>query len=87
MQAVQDAIVYVSSKRSYLGAMQNRLEHARSVDDSSSENSQSAESRIRDADIAKEMILYSALNILQQAGESVLAQANQNPQNILSLFS
>ncbi len=87
MQAVQDAIAYVSSKRSYLGAMQNRLEHARSIDDSSAENSQSAESRIRDADIAKEMILYSALNILQQAGESMLAQANQNPQSVLSLFS
>lgn len=87
MQAIQKAIDYVSSKRSYLGAMQNRLEYARAIDDNSSENSQNAESRIRDTDMAQEMLSYSTLNILQQAGQSVLAQANQRPQNILSLFS
>lgn len=87
MQAIQDAIAYVSSKRSYLGAMQNRLEHAKVTDDNTAENSQAAESRIRDTDMAKEMTLYSALNILQQAGESILAQANQTPQGVLNLLS
>jgi flagellin len=76
----------VSESRSKLGAIQNRLEHTIAVDDNTSENLQSAESTIRDVDMAEEMVTYSKYNILQQAGQSMLAQANQANQGVLSLF-
>ena len=84
--AVQDAINRVSSQRSALGAIQNRLEHTVANLDNVSENTQSAESRIRDTDMASEMVNYSKNNILAQAGQSMLAQANQSTQGVLSLL-
>ena len=84
--AVQDAINKVSSQRSALGAIQNRLEHTVANLDNVSENTQSAESRIRDTDMASEMVNYSKNNILAQAGQSMLAQANQSTQGVLSLL-
>lgn len=72
---IQDAINLVSDQRSALGALQNRLEHTIANLDTSSENAQAAESRIRDLDMAKEMVEYSKNNILAQAGQSMLAQA------------
>ena len=86
MSAAQDAISYVSSMRSKLGALQNRLEHTISNLDNISENTSSAESRIRDTDMAEEMVEYSKNNILAQAGQSMLAQANQSTQGVLSLL-
>ncbi len=83
---VQDAINKVSTQRSALGALQNRLEHTVSNLDNVSENTQSAESRIRDTDMASEMVNYSKNNILAQAGQSMLAQANQSTQGVLSLL-
>lgn len=83
---VDDAIVKVSTQRSTLGAIQNRLEHTIANADNTSENLQAAESRIRDTDIAKEMVKYSKDNILQQASQSVLAQANQATKGVLSLL-
>ena len=83
---VQDAINTVSTQRSALGALQNRLEHTVANLDNVSENTQSAESRIRDTDMASEMVEYSKNNILQQAGQSMLAQANQANQGVLSLL-
>ena len=66
--------------------IQNRLEYTVKVDDNTSENLQSAESRIRDTDMAEEMVNYSKNNILAQAGQSMLAQANQSTQGVLSLL-
>ena len=86
MQAVQGAINRVSTQRSALGALQNRLEHTVANLDNVSENTQSAESRIRDTDMAAEMVEYSKNNILAQAGQSMLAQANQSTQGVLSLL-
>jgi flagellin len=83
---VNDMIKVVSNGRSYLGAMQNRLEHTIKNLDNSSENLQAAESRIRDVDIAKEMMDLSKKNILQQAAQAMLAQANQAPQGVLQLL-
>ena len=83
---IQNAINNVSSQRSALGALQNRLEHTIANLDNVSENTQSAESRIRDTDMAKEMVEYSKNNILAQAGQSMLAQANQSNQGVLSLL-
>jgi flagellin len=80
------ALSDVSSQRSALGAVQNRLEHTISNIDTSSENLQASESRIRDVDMAKEMMEYSKNNILQQAAQAMLAQANQAPQGVLSLL-
>lgn len=80
------AIKKVSSVRAKLGAAQNRLEHAIANLDNTSENTQNAESRIRDVDMAKAMVEFSKFNILQQAGQAVLTQANQNPQGILTLL-
>lgn len=80
------ALNAVSDMRAYYGAMENRLEHCVSNDDNMSENLQSAESKIRDTDIAKEMVDYSAQNIIQQAGQSLLAQANQATRGILTLL-
>ena len=86
MKAVQDAIELVSTQRSKLGALQNRLEHTINNLDTASENTQAAESRIRDTDMADEMVEYSKNNILAQAGQSMLAQANQSNQGVLSLL-
>lgn len=83
---IQNAISKVSKQRSALGALQNRLEHTVSNLDNIAENTQSAESRIRDTDIASEMVNYSKNNILAQAGQSMLAQANQSTQGVLSLL-
>lgn len=86
MKAVQNAIEVVSKQRSAMGAIQNRLEHTIANLDTTSENTQSAESRIRDTDMASEMVTYSKNNILAQAGQSMLAQANQSTQGVLSLL-
>ena len=86
MKAVQSAINAVSKQRSALGAVQNRLEHTIANLDTTAENSQAAESRIRDTDMAAEMVTYSKNNILAQAGQSMLAQANQSTQGALSLL-
>ena len=86
MKSIQDAIETVSTQRSNLGAVQNRLEHTIANLDTTSENTSSAESRIRDVDMAKEMVTYSKNNILAQAGQSMLAQANQSNQGVLSLL-
>ena len=86
MSKIQVAIDKVSTQRSKLGALQNRLEHTINNLDTTSENTQSAESRIRDTDMADEMVQYSKNNILSQAGQSMLAQANQANQGVLSLL-
>ena len=86
IDAISDAIAKVSSQRSSLGAVQNRLEHTINNLDNVSENTTSAESRIRDTDMAEEMVNYSKNNILAQAGQSMLAQANQSTQGVLSLL-
>ncbi len=83
---VQDAINKVSEQRSALGALQNRLEHTIANLDNVAENTQAAESRIRDTDMASEMVEYSKNNILAQAGQSMLAQSNQSTQGVLSLL-
>lgn len=83
---VNSAIKLVSTQRSKLGAFQNRLEHTVSNLDNASENLQSAESRVRDVDMAKEMMNFSKNNILQQAAQSMLSQANQAPQGVLNLL-
>ena len=83
---ISDAIQKVSSQRSSLGAVQNRLEHTIDNLDNVVENTTSAESRIRDTDMADEMVKYSKNNILTQAGQSMLAQANQSTQGVLSLL-
>ena len=85
MDKVQKAIQSVSDMRSTLGALQNRLEHTVANLDNISENTQSAESQLRDTDMAEEMVEYSKNNILAQAGQSMLAQANQSTQGVLSL--
>ena len=86
MTKIQKAIDSVSGQRSYLGAVQNRLEHTINNLDTTSENTSAAESRIRDTDMADEMVQYSKNNILAQAGNSMLAQANQQTQGVLSLL-
>jgi flagellin len=86
MTAIQTAIDSVSDQRSKLGAIQNRLEHTINNLDTTSENTSAAESRIRDTDMADEMVQYSKNNILAQAGQSMLAQANQQTQGVLSLL-
>ena len=86
IDAIQDAIEKVSSQRSALGAVQNRLEHTIANLDNVVENTTAAESRIRDTDMAEEMVEYSKNNILAQAGQSMLAQANQSNQGVLSLL-
>ncbi len=80
------AIDMVSSNRSSIGAYMNRLEHTIANIDNTSENTQAAESHVRDTDMADEMVEYSASNIIAQAGQSMLAQANQNRQGILQLL-
>ena len=83
---IDDAIKSVTTERSKLGAIQNRLEYTVKVDDNTAENMQAAESRIRDTDMADEMTRFSKESILQQAATSMLAQANQANQGVLSLL-
>jgi flagellin len=87
IDVIADAISTVSAQRSALGAVQNRLEYTINNLDNVSENTTSAESRIRDTDMAEEMVEYSKNNILAQAGQSMLAQANSSNQGVLSLLS
>ena len=86
MSKIQAAISKVSTQRSALGALQNRLEHTVKNLDTTAENTQAAESRIRDTDMANQMVEYSKNSILQQAGQSMLAQANSANQGVLSLL-
>lgn len=86
IEAYDKALTKVSTERARMGAVQNRLEHTISNLDTSEENLQAAESRIRDVDMAEEMTTYSKSNILMQAGQSMLAQANQSNQGVLSLL-
>lgn len=86
IETVNNAITQVSSQRSSLGAVQNRLEHTINNLDTSSENLQASESRIRDVDMAKEMTEFTKNNILTQAAQAMLAQANQQPQSVLQLL-
>ena len=86
ISAIAGALSKVSFQRSTLGALQNRLEHTIANLDVAAENTQAAESRIRDTDMAAEMVQYSKNNILAQAGQSMLAQANQATQGVLSLL-
>ena len=86
MTKIQAAISKVSAQRSDLGAIQNRLEHTVKNLDTTRENTQAAESLIRDTDMASTMVEYSKNNILAQAGQSMLAQANQSNQGVLSLL-
>lgn len=87
IERVAYALAQVSAQRSELGACQNRLEHTISNLDNVVENTTAAESQIRDTDMAKEMVAYSNANILQQAGQSMLAQSNQSKQGVLSLIA
>ncbi|MBM7580168.1 flagellin, partial [Jeotgalibacillus terrae] len=84
--AIDAAIESVSAARSYLGANQNRLDHTIKNLDNASENLQAAESRIRDVDMASEMMEFTRANILNQASQAMLAQANQQPQAVLQLL-
>ncbi len=86
LQAIDDAIEKISSQRATLGAVQNRLEHTIKNVDNTAENLQSAESQIRDTNMADEMVKLTKFNILAQASQSMLAQANQSPQQILQLL-
>ncbi|WP_144560150.1 flagellin [Shouchella miscanthi] len=86
VETIDDQIKAVSAGRAQLGAWQNRLEHTISNLDNASENLQAAESRIRDVDMAKEIMEYTKQNILAQASQSMLAQANQQPQQVLQLL-
>lgn len=86
VKKIDDAIEAVSNERSNLGAVQNRLEHTIKNLDNASENLQAAESRIRDVDMAKEMMEFTRQSILQQAATAMLAQANSAPQGVLQLL-
>jgi flagellin len=86
IKQIKAALKSVSQQRSDIGAVQNRLEHTISNLDNVVENTTAAESRIRDTDMAAEMVKFSNKNILQQAGQSMLAQANQSNQGVLSLL-
>jgi len=86
LDVIDKALKVVTDERASIGAYQNRLEYTINSLDVASENTSAAESRIRDADMAKEMMNVSKANVLQQAATSMLAQANQAPQNILQLL-
>jgi len=83
---MNDAVVFISSVRSGLGAYQNRLEHTISSLDITNENMTAAYSRIMDADMAEEMTEYTTLQVLAQASTSMLAQANERPSQVLQLL-
>ncbi|MBR4183565.1 MAG: hypothetical protein IKQ56_07060 [Lachnospiraceae bacterium] len=76
----------ISKVRTIFGVAQNRLEYAYKIDQNTAENSQAGESRIRDTDMAKEMVNYSKHNTIEQAGQNMLAQANQSTQGVMSLL-
>ena len=86
LTTIEAAIKTVSEHRATLGAIQNRLEHTIASTDTTSENLQASESRIRDTDMAKEMMEYTKSNILTQAAQSMLAQSNSSPNSVLSLL-
>jgi flagellin len=86
IKTIKDAINKVSTNRANLGALQNRLEYTINNLDVSSENLTAANSRIRDTDMAKEMMAYTKMNVLTQSAQAMLAQANQQPQSILQLL-
>ncbi|WP_268235151.1 flagellin, partial [Priestia taiwanensis] len=86
IKTINDALEKVSTQRSNLGAVQNRLEHTINNLGASQENLTAAESRIRDVDMAKEMMTMTKNNILNQAAQAMLAQANQQPQGVLQLL-
>ena len=86
ISTIQGALDKVSTQRSALGALQNRLEHTIANADNTAENLQAAESRIRDVDMAKEMVKFAKDTILQQAAQAMLAQANQQTQGVLTLL-
>lgn len=86
LEKIELSITAVAKQRALFGAVQNRLEHTIKSVDNTAENLQAAESRIRDTDMAKEMMNMTKLNILQQASQSMLSQANQQPQSILQLL-
>ena len=86
LESIDAAIIKVSSQRANLGAVQNRMEYAIESLSTTAENLTAAESRIRDVDMADEMVSYTKDNILQQSAMAMLAQANQQPQQILSLL-
>ena len=86
IENIKNALISISKQRSDLGAIQNRLEHTIKNLDNVVENTTAAESQIRDTDMASEMVKFSNNNILQQAGQSMLAQANQANQGVLSLL-
>ena len=87
MGRIDDALKWLSTVRSRYGALENRLEYAVKVDNIAAENTQSSESRDRDADMAAEMVEYAKGKILQHAGESMMVQANQHTQSVLSLLN
>ena len=87
LDSIDKAINTVSQQRAVFGAVQNRLEHTIQNVDNSSENLQSAESRIRDTDMAKEMMEFTRTNVLSQATQAMLAQANQKPNQVLSYYN
>ncbi len=86
IRQTDDAISMISKVRTIFGVAQNRLEYAYKIDQNTAENSQAGESRIRDTDMAKEMVNYSKHNIIEQAGQNMLAQANQSTQGVMSLL-
>jgi flagellin len=86
VEKINAAINTVSAERAQLGSKQNRLEHTIKNLDTAAENLQASESRIRDVDMAKEMMTYTKNNILNQAATAMLAQANQAPQGVLQLL-
>ena len=86
LDAIRTAVNTVSTQRAKLGAIQNRLEHTINNLDVASENMNSANSRVRDTDMAKQMMSYTQMNVLTQAAQAMLAQANQQPQSVLQLL-
>jgi flagellin len=86
IQEIDDAINNISAQRAQFGAVQNRLEHTMNNLSTYHENLVASESRVRDADMAEEMVGFTKMQILQQAGTSMLAQANQLPQSVLTLL-
>ncbi|MBQ9567703.1 MAG: hypothetical protein IJR31_06475 [Lachnospiraceae bacterium] len=87
ISCVEEALKTLNFDRSVFGAYQNRLEHAIRINDNTSENTQAAESIIRDTDMAHEMVKFSITSILMQAGEAMMGQANQSNQGVLSLIA
>ena len=86
MSLVDKATDIVSTARSRFGAYQNRMEHAMRIDDYTAENTQAAESRIRDTDMAKESVAFAKHSVLEQVGQSMLSQANQSTQGVLKIL-